>query len=381
MSYGFRAGGNTKVRRQPKMNDDIISALRRSMAGDDPQSMPRQRGSMPRTGLPAELGHRMPVNLSNGEFEFTPEQIYAIGLHALAAMRHGNRPGFADGNAPQQGLGAQALDWVKQNVSPLAGAGKTGYAVGTGLNDMFQGDFKKGAGEIAAQVPGALSQFAPDLAKKVNPVLGAGQMGYNVGNGLNDVFHGDIAKGAKEIAGQIPSAVSMFAPSLSKPLHSLMDAGKVGMGVGNGLNDMLHGDVAKGAQEVIGQMPSALSTFSPALAAKAASMTKLGINPVSAATAGMQAAVQGLQDSKNGYLDHLQNTFGTHSLAGELGVNALNTLSHLGNNLTGGYAERIGNGIDALATGRKWSEGFNEQADRDKFLAEQKAKQAGAGAQ
>lgn len=379
MAYGFRAGGHSRPRRQPKVNDDIVSALRRSLAADDsPRSS--QRGSMPRNGLPADLNQRMPVNLSNGEFEFTPEQIYAIGLHAVAAMRHGGRPGFADGASPQQGLGAQALDWVKQYASPLIGAGKTGYAVGTGVNDMIHGDFKKGAGEIAAQVPNALSQFAPDLAKKINPVIGAGQMGYNVGNGFNDMFHGDVSKGLKEVAGQIPGAVSMFAPNLSKPLDSLINAGKVGMEVGHGLNDMIHGDVSKGAQEVVGQLPGAISTFSPALAAKAASMSKFGINPVNAAVGGIQGAIQGFQDTKNGYRDNLQNTLDIKNPWSSALLDAGNVMAHVGNAVTGGLAGKLESGLDSAFHGGHFMDGFREQSDRDKFLAAQQAKKA-AGAQ
>lgn len=382
MSYGFRAGGQARTRRQPKMDDDNIgTALRRSLAGDEPRRASSQRGSTPRSGLPAQLNQRMPVNLSNGEFEFTPEQIYAIGLQAVAAMRHGDgRPGFADGASPQQGWGAQALDWAKQNLSPLVGAGKTGYAVGTGINDMIHGDVRKGAGEIAAQVPGALSQFAPDLAKKVNPVIGAGQMGYSVGNGINDMMHGNVAKGAQEIAGQIPGAVSMFAPALSKPLNALMDAGKVGAGVGNGINDMLHGNVSQGAQEVVGQIPGAISTFAPALAAKAASMSKLGINPVNAAVGGIQGAIQGIQDTTNGYRDHLQNSLDVKNPWSSALLDAGNVMAHVGNAVTGGLAGKLESGLDSAFHGGHFMDGFREQSDREKFLAAQQARQ-GAGAQ
>jgi hypothetical protein len=217
MSYGFRAGGNTKVRRQPKMNDDIVSALRRSMAGDDPQSMPRQRGSMPRTGLPAELGHRMPVNLSNGEFEFTPEQIYAIGLHTLDAMRHGDRPGFADGNSwfsgvvdKVKGLGSQAADLYKK-ATPYVDTATGLYDVYKGGKDIWNGEYGKGASELGGAVPklvNAAGNVAPEWLKKAAPslkVIPAAVGNFDAGT---EFGNGHYVQGAKDWLGSLPKTAA-----------------------------------------------------------------------------------------------------------------------------------------------------------------------------
>lgn len=65
----------------------------------------------PTTDAPA-MGFKpgsVPVNLSNGEFQFSPEQVHAVGAQVLDAMKdathapaQGFRPGMGMGEAPQQ---------------------------------------------------------------------------------------------------------------------------------------------------------------------------------------------------------------------------------------------------------------------------------------
>lgn len=103
MSYGFRANGAARSRRQPKAGEDIMAVLQRALSADKPTSVQALRGRMPRSGLPAALNERMPVPQRNGEL--TPDQIYAIGLQAVMAMRENEEGKFFDGGAVFKFLG------------------------------------------------------------------------------------------------------------------------------------------------------------------------------------------------------------------------------------------------------------------------------------
>lgn len=375
MSYGFRAGGNTKVRRQPKMNDDIVSALRRSMAGDDPQSMPRQRGSMPRTGLPAELGHRMPVNLSNGEFEFTPEQIYAIGLHTLAAMRHGDRPGFADG-PDQPGVASQFADMIQKNARPVLDVANSGNNIANGLDHLFGGDVKNGLKEVGSGAYDAAKVIAPGLYKAVSPYVDAAKAGANIGTGVGHAMTGDQTQGFKEMASGAYDAMKSLAPDTFKKVDPYVNAAKLGADLAPGIQNIANHKYMTGVGQLMEKAPDLVETFVPGWTKGAKSV--LGINPASAAAAGIKAAGQSLQDVDNGYRDHFQNVFDVHNPVQEVLADTGRVAANLGNALTGGYAEKFGNGISSLISGENFFKGLNEPTDREKFLAEQSAKKAAA---
>lgn len=160
MSYGFRAGGQARTRRQPKMDDDnIVTALRRSLAGGEPRRASSQRGSTPRTNLPGYLSENMPVSLSNGEYEFTPDQVYAIGLKAIQAMEEGplnevGRAGFVSGGAGWQKI----LGKLWKHVGPvgeLADAASSTYDAWNGGRKIVNGDVSDGLGDLASSAWGS----------------------------------------------------------------------------------------------------------------------------------------------------------------------------------------------------------------------------------
>jgi hypothetical protein len=264
MSYGFRAGGQARTRRQPKMDDDNIgTALRRSLTGGEPRRASSQRGSTPRTGLPTQLNQRMPVNLSNGEFEFTPEQIYAIGLQAVAAMRHGDgRPGFADGPGAISSLGP-AIGSVLKGVGGLVGA-RTDLNNGELLPAVS--DAVSGANAMYDASKGVLGDNATSEFKKfgaIPKVLGAATSGAKA---LNNYQNGQYWKSADDAA----SAVSNLSDAASSWIgdggtggfskaKSLIDKGKGASQFAHGIQMIRNGDTSDG----IGSMFDGIENIGP----------------------------------------------------------------------------------------------------------------------
>ena len=107
----------------------------------------------------AEMGSPVPVNLSNGEYQLPPEQVHAVGVQALDAMKNathvpaaqqqgvkgfqprGNEQGkpelfFADGGAVQEFSDSVGGYWSSDNAQFEAGSPSTMQRVGRALNPV-----------------------------------------------------------------------------------------------------------------------------------------------------------------------------------------------------------------------------------------------------
>lgn len=82
--------------------------------------------------------------------------------------------------------------------------------------------------------------------------------------------------------------------------------------------------------------------------------------------AGAQAGAQELRDQESGYAKAFNESMGDMN---SIGGSALRVLSGIGDNLTGGYATRLGQGISSMLGGESFSDGFNRATHREQFEA------------
>ena len=82
--------------------------------------------------------------------------------------------------------------------------------------------------------------------------------------------------------------------------------------------------------------------------------------------AGAQAGAQELRDQESGYTKAFNESMGDMNA---IGGSALRVLSGIGDNLTGGYATRLGQGISSMLGGESFSDGFNRATHREQFEA------------
>lgn len=82
--------------------------------------------------------------------------------------------------------------------------------------------------------------------------------------------------------------------------------------------------------------------------------------------AGAQAGAQELRDQESGYAKAFNESMGDMN---SIGGSALRVLSGIGDNLTGGYATRLGQGISSMLSGESFSDGFNRATHREQFEA------------
>ena len=86
--------------------------------------------------------------------------------------------------------------------------------------------------------------------------------------------------------------------------------------------------------------------------------------------AGAQAGAQELRDQESGYAQAFNESMGDMN---SIGGSALRVLSGIGDNLTGGYATRLGQGISSMLGGESFSDGFNRATHREQFEAARQA--------
>lgn len=84
------------------------------------------------------------------------------------------------------------------------------------------------------------------------------------------------------------------------------------------------------------------------------------------ASAAAQAGGQELKDQESGYAQAFNESMGDMN---SIGGSALRVLSGIGDNLTGGYATRVGQGISSMLSGEGFSDGFNRATHREQFEA------------
>jgi hypothetical protein len=258
----------------------------------------------------------------------------ALGQRALAgAQQYGNQaidyaksklPGLQQQAADygRQGLaygkqvGAQAADFARTNLNPdalrahAATVQKAATETGAQLKDQF---------ERAAYNPAERRQLAMDRvrAELGDKPVGSGQ--------VNPQYRTPQAASTAPSATPQPKAPGL----LQKTGSTLRNAG--------------------------GAVRSAVNSPLNKVA------TGLGV-----ASAAAQAGGQELKDQESGYAQAFNESMGDMN---SIGGSALRVLSGIGDNLTGGYATRVGQGISSMLSGEGFSDGFNRATHREQFEA------------
>lgn len=258
----------------------------------------------------------------------------ALGQRALAgAQQYGNQaidyaksklPGLQQQAADygRQGLtygkqvGAQAADFARTNLNPdalrahAATVQKAATETGAQLKDQF---------ERAAYNPAERRQLAMD---RVRAELGDKPAGSGQANPQY----------------RTPQAAAPAAPATpqSKAPGLLQKTGSALRNAGGAVRSAVNSPLNKVA-------------------------TGLGV-----ASAAAQAGGQELKDQESGYAQAFNESMGDMN---SIGGSALRVLSGIGDNLTGGYATRVGQGISSMLSGEGFSDGFNRATHREQFEA------------
>lgn len=188
---------------------------------------------------------KMPVNLSNGEYELPPEQVHAVGVQALDQMKGAT-------HTPVQGNGAKGFkpemffanggevdpEKLKQPVSDVTRIGNSYSSNGSvGGNVKINGQQGDGGGVFGAIGTAANNTFAsmnahalPETSrvtsesiKKVGEEFGNGNYGKSIGAGIGGAVKAAGGLGYDLIARPI-GGVAGFAGEIGKGIFGIEDS-------------------------------------------------------------------------------------------------------------------------------------------------------------
>lgn len=278
--------------------------------------------------------HGAADHLADGGSPDWLEKGKALGQRALAgAQQYGNQaidyaksklPGLQQqavdygrqGVAYGKQVGAQAADFARTNLNPdalrkhAATVQQAAAETGTQLKDQF---------ERAAYNPAERRQMAMD---RVRAELGDKPVGSGQANPQY----------------RTPQAAAPAAPATPQP-----KAPNVLQRAGSALRN-----APAAARGVINKPFNAIPTG------------------LTVAAAGAQAGAQELRDQESGYAKAFNESMDDMNA---IGGSALRVLSGIGDNLTGGYATRLGQGFSSMLGGESFSDGFNRATHREQFEA------------
>lgn len=387
---------------RPRQIDNAVDAMSNGQAPQQPQyPQPPQQEDEEQPSRPAPAGFRFadggrvngkggrtddkvgPVMLSDEEYVLPADTADAIGRDVLDQLRlhthdfkddrkesalrkqHGTADHLADGGSPDwlekgkalgqralagaQQYGNQAFDYAKSKLPGLqqqaADYGRQGLAYG------------KRVGAQAADF--ARTNLNPDALRKHAATVQ--QAATETGAQLKDQFEraaynpaerrqmamdrvraelGDKPVGSGQVNPQYraPQTAAPAAPAAPQP-----KAPNVLQRAGSALRN-----VPAAARGVINKPFNAIPTG------------------LTVAAAGAQAGAQELRDQESGYAKAFNESMDDMNA---IGGSALRVLSGIGDNLTGGYATRLGQGISSMLGGESFSDGFNRATHREQFEA------------
>ena len=387
---------------RPRQIDNAVDAMSNGQAPQQPQyPQPQPQEEEEQPSRPAPAGFRFadggrvngkggrtddkvgPVMLSDEEYVLPADTADAIGRDVLDQLRlhthdfkddrkesalrkqHGTADYLADGGSPEwlekgkalgqralagaQQYGNQAIDYAKSKLPGLqqqvADYGRRGMAYG------------KQVGAQAADF--ARTNLNPDALRQHAATVQ--QAATETGSQLKDQFEraaynpaerrqlamdrvraelGDKPVGSGQANPQYrtPQAAAPAAPATSQP-----KAPNVLQRAGSALRN-----APAAARGVINKPFNAIPTG------------------LTVAAAGAQAGAQELRDQESGYAKAFNESMDDMNA---IGGSALRVLSGIGDNLTGGYATRLGQGISSMLGGESFSDGFNRATHREQFEA------------
>lgn len=386
---------------RPRQIDNAVDAMSNGQAPQQPQyPQPQQQEEEEQPSRPAPAGFRFadggrvngkggrtddkvgPVMLSDEEYVLPADTADAIGRDVLDQLRlhthdfkddrkesalrkqHGAADHLADGGSPDwlekgkalgqralagaQQYGNQAIDYAKSKLPGLQQAtdyGRQGLAYG------------KQVGTQAADF--ARTNLNPDALRKHAATVQ--QAATETGVQLKDQFE----RAAYNPAERRQMAMDRVRAELGdKPVGS-------GQAYPQYRTPQLAAPAAPAAPQP--KAPNVLQRVGSALRNAPAAARGVINKPFNAiptgltiAASGAQAGAQELRDQENGYAQAFNESMGDMNA---IGGSALRVLSGIGDNLTGGYATRLGQGISSMLGGESFSDGFNRATHREQFEA------------
>lgn len=388
---------------RPRQIDNAVDAMSNGQAPQQPQypqpQQPQEEEEQPSRPAPAGFrfadGGRVdgkggrtddkvgPVMLSDEEYVLPADTADAIGRDVLDQLRlhthdfkdgrkesalrkqHGTADHLADGGSPDwlekgkalgqralagaQQYGNQAIDYAKSKLPGLqqqtADYGRQGLAYG------------KQVGAQAADF--ARTNLNPDALRK---------------------HAATVQQAATETGAQLKDRFERAAYNPAERRQMAMDRVRAELGdkpVGSGQANPQY----RAPQAAAPSAPAALQPKAPNVLQRAGSALRNAptaargvinkpFNAIPAgltvAAAGAQAGAQELRDQESGYAKAFNESMDDMNA---IGGSALRVLSGIGDNLTGGYATRLGQGISSMLGGESFSDGFNRATHREQFEA------------
>lgn len=383
---------------RPRQIDNAVDAMSNGQAPQQPQyPQPQQQEEEEQPSRPAPAGFRFadggrvtgkggrtddkvgPVMLSDEEYVLPADTADAIGRDVLDQLRlhthdfkddrkesalrkqHGTADHLADGGSPDwlekgkalgqralasaQQYGNQAIDYAKSKLPGLqqqaADYGRQGLAYG------------KQVGTQAADF--ARTNLNPDALRK---------------------HAATVQQAATETGAQLKNQFERAAYNPAERRQMAMDRVRAELGdrpVGSGqVNPQYR--TPQTAAPAAPVTPQPVQPKGPGVLSRAGSSLRSAVNSplnkvstgLAVGTSALQSGAQELRDQESGYAKAFNESMGDMNA---IGGSALRVLSGIGDNLTGGYATRLGQGISSMLGGESFSDGFNRATHREQFEA------------
>lgn len=383
---------------RPRQIDNAVDAMSNGQAPQQPQyPQPQQQEEEEQPSRPAPAGFRFadggrvngkggrtddqvgPVMLSDEEYVLPADTADAIGRDVLDQLRlrthdfkddrkesalrkqHGTADHLADGGSPDwlekgkalgqralagaQQYGSQAIDYAKSKLPGLqqqaTDYGRQGLAYG------------KQVGAQAADF--ARTNLNPDALRK---------------------HAATVQQAATETGAQLKDQFERAAYNPAERRQMAMDRVRAELGdrpVGSGQANPQY-RTPQAAAPAAPITPQPVQPKGPGVLSRAGSSLRSAVNSplnkvstgLAVGTSALQSGAQELRDQESGYAKAFNESMGDMNA---IGGSALRVLSGIGDNLTGGYATRLGQGISSMLGGESFSDGFNRATHREQFEA------------
>lgn len=392
---------------RPRQIDNAVDAMSNGQAPQQPQypqPRPQQSEEEEQPSRPAPAGFRFadggrvngkggrtddqvgPVMLSDEEYVLPADTADAIGRDVLDQLRlhthdfkdgrkesalrkqHGTADHLADGGSPDwlekgkalgqralagaQQYGAQAIDYAKSKLPGLQqqAADYGRQAADYGRQGLAYG---KQVGTQAADFVRA--NLNPDVLRK---------------------HAATVQQAATETGAQLKDQFERAAYSPAERRQMAMDRVRAELGdrpVGSGqVNPQYR--TPQTAAPAAPVTPQPVQSKGPGVLSRAGSSLRSAVNSplnkvstgLAVGTSALQSGAQELRDQESGYAKAFNESMGDMNA---IGGSALRVLSGIGDNLTRGYATRVGQGISSMLGGESFSDGFNRATHREQFEA------------
>lgn len=329
-----------------------------------------------------------PVMLSDEEYVLPADTADAIGRDVLDQLRlhthdfkdgkkesalrklHGAADHLADGGSPEWLEKGKAMG--QRALAGAQGLGQRAYAAA-------QPYVQQGVDYAKAKWPGL--QQTTDYGRQglaYGKQVGAQAADFARANLNPEAIRqhaASVQQAATETGAQLKNQFERAAYSPAERRQLAMDRVRAELGdrpVGSGQAAPQY-RTPQAATPAAPQAPGALQKAGSTLRGVGSTVRSVVNSPINKVTSGLaigssalQSGAQELRDQESGYAKAFNESMGDMN---GIGGSALRVLSGIGDNLTGGYATRIGQGISSMLGGEGFSDGFNRATHREQFEA------------